>query len=80
MEAAEELGLSVRQVRRLLYALKKYGDKAVIHGLDKASLFQTAEKRRRDPKMPWKGRLERNFGTTQDRLVKGMRVAGVTTL
>src|SRR2546422_3778190 len=31
-EAAEELGLSVRQVKRLLYALKKHGDKAVIHG------------------------------------------------
>jgi DNA-binding Lrp family transcriptional regulator len=32
-EAAEELGLSTRQVKRLLYALKKRGDKAVIHGL-----------------------------------------------
>src|SRR5713226_3966888 len=32
-EAAEELGLSVRQVKRLLYALKKHGDKAVVHGL-----------------------------------------------
>jgi transposase len=32
-EAAEELGLSVRHVKRLLYALKKHGDKAVIHGL-----------------------------------------------
>jgi hypothetical protein len=27
-----------------------------------------------------KGRVERNFGTAQDRLVKGMRVAGVKTL
>jgi hypothetical protein len=27
-----------------------------------------------------KGRVERNFGTAQDRLVKGMRVAGVRTL
>ena len=32
-EAAEELGLSVRQVKRLIYALKKHGDRAVIHGL-----------------------------------------------
>ena len=32
-EAAEELGLSVRQVKRLVYALKRRGDKAVIHGL-----------------------------------------------
>ncbi len=32
-QAAEELGVSVRQVKRLLYALKKRGDKSVIHGL-----------------------------------------------
>jgi transposase-like protein len=32
-QAAEELGLSVRQVKRLVLALKKGGDKAVIHGL-----------------------------------------------
>ncbi|MBK5291173.1 MAG: transcriptional regulator, partial [Acidobacteriia bacterium] len=32
-EAAEELNLTVRQVKRLLYALKKGGDKAVVHGL-----------------------------------------------
>lgn len=32
-QAAEELGISVRQVKRLVYALKKRGDKAVIHGL-----------------------------------------------
>jgi biotin operon repressor len=77
---------------------------------DKASLFQTAEKHKRDEpgvekdavEMPptqigralrelsitWiaahspqaKGRVERGFLTAQDRLVKGMRVAGVTTL
>src|SRR5260370_23191358 len=32
-EAAEEMGLSVRQVKRLLHGMKKQGDKAVIHGL-----------------------------------------------
>jgi biotin operon repressor len=32
-QAAEELGISVRQVKRLLVALKKRGDKVVIHGL-----------------------------------------------
>jgi len=32
-QAAEELELSVRQVKRLLYAMKKHGDKAVVHGL-----------------------------------------------
>jgi transposase len=77
---------------------------------DKASIFRTAEKRRRDEpgvdkdpvEMPptqigralqelgiaWiaahspqaKGRVERNFGTAQDRLVKGLRVAGVKTI
>jgi len=30
-EAAEELGISVRQVKRLIYGLKKHGDKAVVH-------------------------------------------------
>src|SRR3979411_2745891 len=32
-EAAEELGVSTRQVKRLLYGLKKRGDKGVVHGL-----------------------------------------------
>jgi len=32
-EAAAEWDLSVRQVKRLLYALKKRGDQAVVHGL-----------------------------------------------
>ena len=32
-QAAEELGLSVRHVKRLLFRLKKRGDKAVVHGL-----------------------------------------------
>ena len=32
-EAAEELGLRPRHVKRLLYAMKKEGDKAVVHGL-----------------------------------------------
>jgi len=32
-QAAEDLGLSLRQVKRLIHALKKRGDKAVVHGL-----------------------------------------------
>jgi hypothetical protein len=32
-EAAEELGVSIRQIQRLLRGLKKRGDKAVVHGL-----------------------------------------------
>ncbi|MDQ2947584.1 MAG: hypothetical protein M3Y27_16900 [Acidobacteriota bacterium] len=89
--------------------LEKFG-RPVRFYTDKASLFQTAEKRKRDEpgvekdtvEMPptqigralrelgitWipahspqaKGRVERNFGTAQDRLVKGMRVAGAKTI
>src|SRR5215472_17134113 len=32
-EAAEELGVSVRQVKRMVHALKKHGDNAVVHQL-----------------------------------------------
>ena len=95
---------------KLLWSyLEKFGRPLAFY-TDKASLFQTAEKRKRDEpgvekdpvEMPptqigralqelgitWiaahspqaKGRVERNFGTAQDRLVKGMRVAGVKTI
>ena len=44
-EAAEELGLSIRQVKRLLKELKKRGDRAVMHGLrGRASNRQIAAK------------------------------------
>jgi transposase len=101
---------STEENMRLLWDyLEKFG-RPVAFYTDKASMFQTTGKRTRaepgvdkDPvEMPptqigramrelgitWiaahspqaKGRVERNFGTAQDRLVKGMRVAGVTTL
>jgi len=101
---------STEENMRLLWSyLEKFGRPLAFY-TDKASLFQTAEKRRRDEpgvqkdavEMPptqigralrelginWiaahspqaKGRVERNFRTAQDRLVKGMRVAGVTTI
>ena len=101
---------STEENMKLLWSyLEKFG-RPVSFYTDKASLFQTAEKYKRDEpgvdkdpvEMPptqigralqelgitWiaahspqaKGRVERNFGTAQDRLVKGMRVAGVTTL
>src|SRR5437763_159879 len=138
-QAAEELGITERHVRRLLRELNRRGDKVVAHGLrglpsnrkinadpereavsillqpvafytDKASSLQTAERTRRDGSrvgksreelppaqigrvlrelgVPWiaahspqaKGRVERGFLTAQDRLVKGLCVAGVTTL
>lgn len=89
--------------------LKKHG-RPLGYYTDKASLFQTAVKTKRDgsrkgkereelpptqigralqelgiPRIAAhspqaKGRVERGFLTAQDRLVKGMRVAGVTTL
>jgi len=101
---------STEENMRLLWSyLKKFGRPITLY-TDKASLFQTTEKRRRDEPgvvkdavdMPrtqigralqelgiaWiaahspqaKGRVERNFGTAQDRLVKGLRVAGVKTI
>jgi hypothetical protein len=101
---------STEENMKLLWSyLEKYG-RPVAFYTDKASLFQTAVKRKRDEpgvekdpvEMPptqigrglrelginWiaahspeaKGRVERNFETAQDRLVKGMRVAGVKTL
>ncbi|MGH9722625.1 MAG: ISNCY family transposase [Bryobacteraceae bacterium] len=101
---------STEENMKLLWSyLEKFG-RPVTFYTDKASLFQTAEKRKRDEpgvekdpaEMPptqigrglqelginWipahspqaKGRVERNFGTAQDRLVKGMRVARVKTI
>ena len=101
---------STEENMKLLWSyLEKFG-RPVAFYTDKASMFQTAEKRKRDEpgvdkdavEMPptqigralrelgitWiaahspqaKGRVERNFGTAQDRLVKGMRVAGVKTI
>src|SRR6266853_3073815 len=101
---------STEENMRLLWSyLEKFG-RPVTFYTDKASLFQTAEKHKRDEpgvekdpvEMPptqigralrelgitWigahspqaKGRVERNFKTAQDRLVKGLRVKGVTTI
>lgn len=95
-------------MRVLRIYLERHG-RPVSFYTDKASLFQTAPKSTRyaqaprdRPELPptqigralreaaiaWiaahsaqaKGRVERSFQTAQDRLVKGMRVAGVTTL
>jgi transposase len=100
---------SAENMRLLWSYLEKFG-RPVAFYTDKATMFRTAEKRKRDEpgvdkdpvEMPptqigralrelgitWiaahspqaKGRVERNFQTAQDRLVKGMRVAGVKTL
>jgi len=101
---------STEENMKLLWSyLEKFGRPLAFY-TDKASLFHTTEKHKRDEpgvekdavEMPptqigralrelgitWiaahspqaKGRVERNFGTAQDRLVKGMRVAGVKTI
>src|SRR5216683_3230484 len=101
---------STEENMKLLWSyLEKFG-RPIAFYTDKASIFLTAEKRKRDEpgvqkdavEMPptqigrglqelgmvWiaahspqaKGRVERNFKTAQDRLVKGMRVAGVKTI
>jgi transposase len=101
---------STEENMRLVWSyLERFGRPLKFY-TDKASIFQTAEKRRRDEpgvdkdpvEMPptqigralqelgivWmpahspqaKGRVERNFRTAQDRLVRGMRVAGVNTI
>lgn len=101
---------STEENMRLLWSYLETFGRPLAFYTDKASLFQTAEKRKRDEpgvekdpvEMPptqigralrelgitWiaahspqaKGRVERNFATAQDRLVKGMRVAGVSSL
>jgi hypothetical protein len=64
-EAAEELGVSVRQVKRLLYALKKRGDQAVIHGLrGVASKRRIAEKIQRKAMQILSGEDYQGFGPT----------------
>jgi hypothetical protein len=101
---------STEENMRLLWSYLERHGRPVSFYTDKASLFHTAEKRRRDRpgelvdavQMPptqigralrelgiaWiaahspqaKGRVERSFQTAQDRLVKGLRVAGAKTL
>lgn len=101
---------STAENMRVLWGYLEWYGRPVAFYTDKASLFQTAGKRRRDEpgvdqdprQMPptqigraleelgiaWiaahspqaKGRVERGFSTAQDRLVKGLRVAGACTL
>src|SRR5450759_4746834 len=84
---------STEENMRLLWKyVERYG-RPVSYYTDKASLFQTAPKTARDRALGeldivWiaahspqaKGRVERSFQTAQDRLVKGLRVAGAKTL
>jgi hypothetical protein len=101
---------STEENMKLLWSYLETFGRPLAFYTDKASHFQTTEKRKRDEpgvekdpvEMPptqiaraltelgiaWipahspqaKGRVERNFQTAQDRLVKGMRLAGVKTI
>jgi len=102
---------STAENMKLLWSYLERHGRPVAFYTDKASLFQTAPKIRRNQKelardereplpptqigralrelgVTWiaahspqaKGRVERSFGTAQDRLVKGLRVAGASTL
>jgi Homeodomain-like domain-containing protein len=100
---------TVENMNLLERYIQKHG-RPLAYYTDKAALFQTAVKTKRDgsragkdrEELPptqigralqelgitWiaahspqaKGRVERGFSTAQDRLVKGMRVAGITTM
>ena len=92
-QAAEQVGVSERWVRKLLGRRRQEGDRAVVHGLRGRSSNRkipaaVREKAVRLVKREYadcgptqaKGRAERFFGTAQDRLVKGLRKAGASTL
>lgn len=64
-QAAEEMGMSDRQVRRLLRALKAKGDRAVIHGLrGRPSNRRMSEKKRRKIVEVLGQEVYRGFGPT----------------
>lgn len=64
-EAAEELGVSERHVRRLLQGLAEHGDKFVIHGLTgQASNRKIAEEIERRAVRILSGKVYENFGPT----------------
>jgi transposase len=64
-EAAEELGLSVRHVKRLLFAFKKHGDKVIVHGLrGKASSRKIPEKTEREAVKILSAPVYAGFGPT----------------
>ena len=63
-QAAEELKISERQVRRLLVQLGKVGDKAVLHGLRGRSNRRIDEKQQKKAVEILKGDVYKGFGPT----------------
>jgi transposase len=63
-QAAEELKISERQVRRLLARLRKVGDKAVLHGLRGRSNRRIDERQREEAIEILKRDVYKGFGPT----------------
>src|SRR5947209_20404264 len=63
-QAAEELKISERQVRRLLVRLRKVGDKAVLHGLRGRSNRRIDEEQRENAVEILKQDVYKGFGPT----------------
>lgn len=64
-QAAQELGLSARQVRRLLWGLKEEGDKVIIHGLrGRPSNRKTSQQQREKIIRVLSQEVYRGFGPT----------------
>ena len=63
-QAAEELKVSERQVRRLLVRMRKAGDKAVLHGLRGRSNRRIAEEQQKKAVEILKGDVYKGFGPT----------------
>jgi transposase len=64
-QAAQELGISARQVRRLLRGLKQEGDKVVVHGLrGRASNRKTSQEQREKIIAILSQEVYRGFGPT----------------
>jgi transposase len=63
-QAAEELKISERQVRRLLVRMRKVGDKAVLHGLRGRSNRRIDEEQQKKAVEILKGDVYKGFGPT----------------
>src|SRR5262245_60081077 len=64
-QAAQELGMSARQVRRLLRGLKQEGDQVVVHGLrGRASNRKTSQEQREKIVTILSQEVYRGFGPT----------------
>ena len=86
-QAAEEIGQSERHVRRLLDRLKGKGDSALVHALRGRRSNRKLDEKTKEKALVKARRLSRFRSDSgggilgqQDRLVKGLRVAGAKTL